>query len=93
MDLMRRSKPFSGGLDLRSTAYPHVYRQAKNCIGGELMQVHVEVPEDVDNGRMKGEPKPRKQEIAKDDNLIVTRLRHSLSARGSRGPDHAVLLK
>jgi hypothetical protein len=37
------------------------------------MQVHVEVPEDVDNGRMKGESKPRKQEIAKDDNLIVTR--------------------
>jgi hypothetical protein len=57
------------------------------------MQVYVEVPEDVDDGCMKGESKPRKQEIAKDDNLIVTGLRHSLSAGGSRGPDHAVLLK
>jgi hypothetical protein len=57
------------------------------------MQVYVEVPEDVDDGWIKGEPKPGKQEITKDDNLVVTRLRHSLSARGSRGPDHAVLLK
>jgi hypothetical protein len=57
------------------------------------MEVYAEVPEDVDDGWMKGEPKARKQEIAKDDNLVVTRLRHSLSARGSRGPDHAVLLK
>jgi hypothetical protein len=33
MDLVCRSKPFGGGLDLHSTADPHVYRQAKNCIG------------------------------------------------------------
>jgi hypothetical protein len=57
------------------------------------MQVYVEIPEDVDDGGMKGKSKPRKQEIAKDDNLIITGLRHSLSARGSCGPDHAVLLK
>jgi hypothetical protein len=57
------------------------------------MQVYVEIPEDVADGRMKGEPKSRKQEIPKDDNLIITGLRHSLSARGSRSPDHAVLLK
>jgi hypothetical protein len=44
------------------------------------MQVYVEIPEDVDDGRMKGEPKSRKQEIAKDDNLIIAGLRHSISA-------------
>jgi hypothetical protein len=57
------------------------------------MQVYVEILEDVDDGGMKGKPKSRKQEIAKDDNLIIAGLRHGLSARGSRGPDHAVLLK
>jgi hypothetical protein len=35
VDLMRRSKPLGGGLDLRGAAYPHVHRQPKNCIGGE----------------------------------------------------------
>jgi hypothetical protein len=93
MNLVCRSKPFGGGLDLYSTAYPHIHRQTKNRIRGELMQVYVEIPEDVDDGGMKGKPKPRKQEIAEDDNLIIAGLRYGLSARGSRGPDHAVLLK
>jgi hypothetical protein len=57
------------------------------------MKIYVKIPEDVDDGWMKGKPKSRKQEIAKDDNLIIAGLRHSLSARGSRGPDHAVFLK
>jgi hypothetical protein len=57
------------------------------------VQVYVEIPEDVDDGGMKGEPKPRKQEIAEDNNLIITGLRYGLSARGSRGLDHAVPLK
>jgi hypothetical protein len=56
------------------------------------MQVYVEIPKDVDDGGM-GKPKPRKQEIAKDDNLIIAGFRYGLSARCSRGPDHAVLLK
>jgi hypothetical protein len=57
------------------------------------MQVYVEIPKDVDDGGMKGKLKPRKQEITEDDNLIIAGLRYGLSARGSRGPDHAVLLK
>jgi hypothetical protein len=60
VNLMRYSKPLGGGLDLRGTAYPHVHRQPKNFIGGELVQVNVEVPDDIDDGGMKGEPKPRK---------------------------------
>jgi hypothetical protein len=93
MNLMRCGKPLGGGLDLHGAAYPHVHRQPKNCIGGELVQVNVEVPKDIDDGGMKGEPKPRKQEIPEDDDLIVARLRYGLPARGSGGPDHAVLLK
>jgi hypothetical protein len=58
-----------------------------------LVQVYVEVAEDIDDGRVKGEPKPRKQEIPEDDDLIVARLRYGLPARGSRGPNHAVPLK
>jgi hypothetical protein len=57
------------------------------------VQVYVEVPEDIDDGEVKGEPKPRKQKIPEDDKLIVARLRYSLPARGSCGPNHAVLLK
>jgi hypothetical protein len=57
------------------------------------MQVYVEVPEDIDDGGVKGEPKPRKQQIPEDDNLIVARLRYGLPARGSCGPNHVVLLK
>jgi hypothetical protein len=93
MNLVCRSKPFGRGLDLRNAAYPHIHRQAKNRIGGELMQLYVEIPEDVNDGGMTGKPKSCKQEIAEDDNLIIVGLRHDLSARGSRGPDHAVLLK
>jgi hypothetical protein len=93
IDLMHRSKPFGGGLDLRGAAYPHVHRQPKNRVGGELVQVYIVVPEDVDDGGVKGGPKPRKQEIPEDDNLIVARLRYGLPARGSHGPNHAVPLK
>jgi hypothetical protein len=50
VNLVCGSKPFGRGLDLRSTTYPHIYRQAKNRIGGELMQVYVKIPEDVDDG-------------------------------------------
>jgi hypothetical protein len=57
------------------------------------MQVYVEVPKDIDDSRVKGEPKPRKQQILEDDDLIAARLRYGLSVRGSRGPNHAVLLK
>jgi hypothetical protein len=57
------------------------------------MKIYVKIPEDVDNGWMKGKPKSHKQEIVKDNDLIITGLRHSLSARGSCGHDHAVLLK
>jgi hypothetical protein len=57
------------------------------------VQVYVEVPEDIDDGGVKGGPKPRKQEIPEDDDLIVVRLRYGLPARGSGGPNHAVLLK
>jgi hypothetical protein len=57
------------------------------------VQVNVEVPEDIDDGGVKGEPKPCKQEIPEDDDLIVARLRHGLPARGSGGPNHVVLLK
>jgi hypothetical protein len=57
------------------------------------MKIYAKIPEDVDDGWMKGKPKSLKQEIAKDDDLIIVGLRHSLSARGSRSHDHAVLLK
>jgi hypothetical protein len=93
VDLMRRSKPLGGGLDLRGAAYPHVHGQPKDRVGGELVQVYVKVPEDIDDGGVKGEPKPRKQQIPEDDDLIVARLRYGLPAWGSRGPNHAVLLK
>jgi hypothetical protein len=93
MDLVRQSKPFGGGLDFCGATYPHVYRQAKDRIGSELMQIYVEVPEDVDDGWVKGESKPSKQEIAKNDNFIIARLRHGLFAGGPHGPDHAILLK
>jgi hypothetical protein len=93
MDLMRRSKPFGGGLDLRGVAYPHVHRQPKNRVGGELVQVYIEVPKDIDDSAVKGELKPRKQKIPEDENFIVARLRYDLPARGSRSPNHAVPLK
>jgi hypothetical protein len=57
------------------------------------MKIYVEIPEDVDGGWMKEKLKSRKQETAKDDNLIIVGFQHSLSAKDSRGPDHAVLLK
>jgi hypothetical protein len=60
---------------------------------GELVQVNVEVPEDIDDGGVKGEPKPRKQEIPEDDDLVVARLRYGLPTRGSGGPNHVVLVK
>jgi hypothetical protein len=50
MDLVRRSKPFGGRFDLRGATYPHIHQQTQDGIGGELMQIYVEVPEDVDNG-------------------------------------------
>jgi hypothetical protein len=65
MNLMRRSKSFGGGLDLRGAANPHIHRQPDNRVGGELVQVYVEIPEDIDDGRMKGEPESREQEIPK----------------------------
>jgi hypothetical protein len=55
------------------------------------VQVDVEVPKDVDNGGVEGKPKPRVQQIAEDDDLVIMRLRYSFPARGSTGPDHAVL--
>jgi hypothetical protein len=58
-----------------------------------VVQVYVEVLEDIDDDGVKREPKPRKQEIQEDDDLIVARLRYGLPARGSSGPNHAVLLK
>jgi hypothetical protein len=57
------------------------------------MKVYVEVPEDVDNGWVKGKPKPSKQEIAKDDNFILVGFRHGFSTGSPRGTDHAVLLE
>jgi hypothetical protein len=56
-----------------------------------LVQVDVEVPKDVDDGGVEGKPKPRVQEIAEDDDLVVARPRYSLTARGLAGPYHAVL--
>jgi hypothetical protein len=35
------------------------------------MQVYVEISEVVDEGGMKGKPKPRKKEITEDDKLII----------------------
>jgi hypothetical protein len=78
-------------LDLRCAAYPHIHRQMKDCIGGELVQVDVEVPKDVDNDGVEGKPKPRVQKIAEDDDLVIARPRYSLPSRGSAGPNHAVL--
>jgi hypothetical protein len=37
VDMMCQSKSLGGRLDLRGAAYPHVHRQPKNCIGGELV--------------------------------------------------------
>jgi hypothetical protein len=42
---------------------------------------------------MKGKPKPGKQQIPKDNNLILLRLRHVLSLGSPRCPDHPVVLK
>jgi hypothetical protein len=55
------------------------------------VQVDVEVPKDVDDGGVQGKPKTRVQQVAEDDDLVVARSRYSLPARGSAGPDHAVL--
>jgi hypothetical protein len=60
MDLVRRSKTFDGRFDLRSPTNPHIHRKAQDGVGGELMQIDVEIPEDVDNNWMKREPKPNK---------------------------------
>jgi hypothetical protein len=57
------------------------------------MQIYVELPEDVDDGWMKGKPKPSEQEIAKDDNFILAGLQHDFPTGSPRGTDHAVLLK
>jgi hypothetical protein len=38
------------------------------------MQIDVEIPEDIDNSGMKGKPKSDKQQIPKDDNLILLSL-------------------
>jgi hypothetical protein len=91
MDLMRRSKPLSGSLDLCGATYPHVHRQAKNSVGRELVQVDVEVPKDVDDSGVEGKPKPRVHQIAEDDDLVITWPRYNFPARGSVGPDHVVL--
>jgi hypothetical protein len=91
MDLVHRSKPLSGRLDLRGATYPHVHRQTKNSVGRELVQVDVEVPKDVDDGGVEEKLKPRVQQIAEDDDLVITWPRYSFPARGSAGPDHVVL--
>jgi hypothetical protein len=71
MDLVRRSKTFGGRFDLRSPANPHINRKVQDGIGGELMQIDVEIPEDVDNNWMKREPKPDKQQIPEDNNFVL----------------------
>jgi hypothetical protein len=93
MDLVRRSETFGRRFDLRSLANPHIHREAQDGIGGELMQIDVEIPEDVDNNWMKREPKPGEQQIPKDDNFVLMGLRHGLPTGIPRCPDHAVLLK
>jgi hypothetical protein len=55
-----------------------------------LVQVDVEIPENVDDGGVQRETKPRVQQIAEDDDFVVPRSRYSFPARGSAGPDHAV---
>jgi hypothetical protein len=57
----------------------------------ELVQVDVEVPEDVDDGGVQGKTKPRVQQVAEDDDFVVSRSWYSFPARGSAGPNHAVL--
>jgi hypothetical protein len=48
--LMRRSEALGGGLDLRCPAYPHIHRQPRDGVWGELVQVDIEVPKYVDDG-------------------------------------------
>jgi hypothetical protein len=55
------------------------------------VQVDVEIPEVVDDGGVQRETKPRIQQIAEDDDFVVPRPQNSFPARGSVGPDHAVL--
>jgi hypothetical protein len=57
------------------------------------MQIYVEIPEDIDNSWMKGELKPNKQQILKDNNFILLGLQPDLPSRSPRCPDHAVFLK
>jgi hypothetical protein len=49
------------------------------------------IAKDLDDGRVEGKPKPRVQEIAEDDDLVITRPWYSLPARGSAGPNHMIL--
>jgi hypothetical protein len=57
------------------------------------MQIDVEIPEDIDNSGMKGKPKPDKQQIPKDDNLILLRPQHNLFSESPQCPNHPVLLQ
>jgi hypothetical protein len=47
------------------------------------VQVDIEVLEDVDDGGVQREPKPRVQQVAKDDNFVV-RGRGTVSRPGAR---------
>jgi hypothetical protein len=93
MHLMRQSETVSRMLDLGSSSYPRIHRKAQDEVGCELMQIHVEIPEDIDKRGMKGKPKAGKQQIPKDNNLILPRLRHGLSPGSPHYPDHPVLLQ
>jgi hypothetical protein len=42
------------------------------------MKVDIKVLKNINNGRVKGKPKPGEQQIPKDDNLIFMRLWHVL---------------
>jgi hypothetical protein len=57
------------------------------------MKIYVEVTEDVDNGWVKGKPKPSEHEIAKDENFIIAGIRHGFFTGSPRGTDHVVLLE
>jgi hypothetical protein len=41
------------------------------------VQVDDEIPKDVDDGGVQGKPKPRVQQVAEDDDLVVARPRYS----------------
>jgi hypothetical protein len=81
MHLMRRSEPLGGRLDLCGPTYPHVHRQTKDSVRRKLVQVDIEIPKDVDGGGVQGKPKPRVQQVAEDDDLVVARPRYSFPPR------------